>query len=68
MSRLCKLVKGAFGRWVLVNPHYPDMAWSGSRWVPHDRGLPMANVQICNFSDDNEAKKYASENGLEIAE
>lgn len=66
--REAKLVKGILDRWILVHPHYPDMAWSGSRWVPHDQGLPMAYVQVSNFTDEQAAKEYASDHGLVITE
>lgn len=42
-----------FGRWIITRPSHPEMAWSGSQWVPL-----MGTVQICNFLSPLEALRY----------
>lgn len=65
----CKVVKGLFDRWVLVNSEFPDiLAWSGSRWVPHDRGIPTGEAQVSNFATEELARTYATQCGMEIVE
>jgi Fe-S-cluster containining protein len=56
---------GALGRWILVRAEDRALAWSGSRWVVHLRGIP-ADVQVSNFSSMAEAVIYAHQAGFEI--
>jgi len=55
-----RLAESIMGRWIVINGQSEDLAWSGSRWVPHRRGLPV-DVQICNFATREEALAYAEE-------
>lgn len=55
-----------FQRWVLANAEHPELAWSGSRWVPHTNGMPSGAVQVCNFDSQDDARKYARQHGLEV--
>lgn len=55
----CYLKRGLFDRWFIVHPTDDNLAWSGSRWVAHDNGLPTGGVQICNFTTEDEAYEYA---------
>jgi hypothetical protein len=54
-----RLAEDLLGRWIIVHGHYEDLAWSGSRWVPHRKGVPTGGVQISNFATREEAKAYA---------
>lgn len=56
-----RLLEGVLGRWIIVSGNHEDLAWSGSRWVPHRHGFPTAGVQICNFETREEALAYANE-------
>jgi hypothetical protein len=49
-------------RWIILSRDSPNLAWSGSRWVPHHQGIPTGNVQICNFETRDEAQAYVDEN------
>jgi hypothetical protein len=64
MKQRVKLARDLFDRWIIVPAHeaLPDLAWSGSRWVPI--GGP---VQICNFVSRGDAETYAESAGLEVA-
>lgn len=53
-----KVATGAMGRFIIVHRNNEDLAWSGSRWVPHVQGIPIAAVQVCNFTTRNEATEY----------
>lgn len=55
-----RLAESIMGRWIIVHGQNPDLAWSGSRWVPHTRGLPI-NIQVCNFETRQQAHEYAVE-------
>lgn len=58
------LRKNLSGRWYIVHPlHSGDsgLAWSGSRWAAHYKGMPIARVQIANFATPSELHKYALE-------
>jgi hypothetical protein len=59
-----RLAESIMGHWIIVNGQSDDLAWSGSRWVPHHHGLPVIgqeSVQICNFQTREEAKAYANQ-------
>lgn len=60
----CYLSKDAFGRWIVVNANDKTLAWSGSRWVAHERGVPAGGVQVSNFESAEEAWSYARSAGL----
>lgn len=49
------------GRWVIANGNHQDLAWSGSRWVPHRNGWPTSDLQICNFETREDAQTYVEE-------
>lgn len=64
-DRRCAIVKNVFDRWILVNVYAPKLlAWSGSKWVQHNDGLPSGGFQVCNFYTKEEAARYADERGL----
>ena len=48
------LKQDLFKRWIICHPRDLNYAWSGSRWVRI--GGP---VQVCNFTDEAEARSYA---------
>jgi hypothetical protein len=66
-ENMCYVAKGAFGRFVIVNALDRRLAWSGSRWVPHDRGIPQTAVQVSNFESREEAMTNALEAKLHVA-
>jgi hypothetical protein len=55
------LAENVFGRWIVINSQHPDLAWSGSRWVPHLSGIPAGGVQVSNFTIREEALEYIRE-------
>jgi hypothetical protein len=56
------LVEGMMGRWVIAHGNHPGLAWSGSRWVRHDQGVPTGDAQVCNFTTREEAQEYVNTN------
>lgn len=66
-SSRCFLTKGALGRWIIVNVESPGLAWSGSKWVKHKKGVPTDGTQISNFANKIEAFRDASGAGLTVA-
>lgn len=58
------LKRGASGRWFIQHGAVAHLAWTGARWARHDRGLPAAGSQICNFRTEGEARAYALQAGL----
>lgn len=56
-----RLAESLLGRWIIVNGLHDDLAWSGSRWVPHRSGLPAGPVQISNWETREQAAAYAAE-------
>ena len=73
MSEPCILRQGIFDRWFILHPTFFHPAnvrkgWSGSSWVPcTEEGVPAADVQVCNFTTEQEARDYCREHGLEPA-
>jgi len=62
-----QLATNIFGRWIIVKPGNPGLAWSGSQWVEADvNGLPDGDTQICNFDSAGEAGRYAIGLGFEV--
>lgn len=62
----CVIILGRFRRWIIVKADEPGLAWTGSRWVTHDRGIPTDNVQVCNFDTESQAETFAVGAGLEV--
>ena len=62
----CRIEAGIFHRWVITRGDDPTLAWSGARWVPHDSGIPLSDVQVCNFSDKRDAVKHATRCGFQV--
>lgn len=64
------LENNVFGRKIICNAEYRNWAWSGSRWVPHAKGVPMSlfSAQISNFATEAEADEYAKTFGFEKLE
>jgi hypothetical protein len=64
----CRIQQGIFDRWFLVHPDDDALAWSGSRWVQHDGGIPVGGVQVSNFFTRDEARGYANAIGFQVVE
>jgi hypothetical protein len=60
------ITEGDFGRFVLVNADYDGLAWSGSEWTPHRRGIPTGRAQVSNFDSWEQARDYAEQAGLSV--
>jgi hypothetical protein len=56
-----KIEKSFFGRWIIVSAARPDLAWSGSQWVPHRHGIPTGGAQVSNFASREEAEDYTDQ-------
>jgi hypothetical protein len=61
----CIAVRNALGRWIIVNAKNPSLAWSGSNWVAHERGVGV-RVQVANFGCMRDAVVRARENGFDV--
>lgn len=66
MSQTCYIAPTTMGRWAIANAEDPELAWSGSQWVPQRRGLPAGPVQVSNFETKLSAFKEADRVGFEI--
>lgn len=66
MKQRVKLVPGVFGRILIVSAEEPKLAWSGSRFVPHEWGLSCGGVHVSNFSSRDQARTHALTCGLEV--
>jgi hypothetical protein len=55
-----------FGRFIIVLAADRARAWSGARFVGHERGIPTGQIQIANFNDYDSAMSYALECGFEV--
>lgn len=54
------LRRNAFNRWIVVRNDDPELAWSGSRFVPiTDEGFPRSDVQVSNLDTREDAAEYA---------
>ena len=53
-----RLEQDVFNRWIIVHPERDDLAWSGSCWVPHHKGVGTV-AQISNFSSREDADTTA---------
>jgi hypothetical protein len=53
-----RLEQDVFGRWIIVHPEHFNLAWSGSRWMPHFRGIGSI-AQISNFGSREAADATA---------
>jgi hypothetical protein len=51
---------GLLNWWFIVHPTRDDLAWSGSQWVEHQRGVGLY-VQVSNFSSREAADATAQE-------
>jgi len=63
----CYMRQGALGRWIIVNARDKSLAWSGSRWVKHQNGIPKGAVQVSNFEMKLAAYRDAERAGLNPA-
>ena len=52
------LDRNVWNRWIIVHPEHRHLAWSGSQWVPHVRGVGTI-AQISNFDTRDEADDAA---------
>lgn len=62
----CQLRLAPSGRWILVNAENPQLAWSGSHWVPHIYGVALDAGQICTFGTLDGLSAYVREHGLDL--
>ncbi len=53
-----RLARDVWGRWIIVHPEHAHLAWSGSCWVPHYRGIGKI-AQISNFDSQKAADATA---------
>jgi hypothetical protein len=53
------LYQNIFERWIVVRADNPDLAWSGSAWVPMN-----GDVAISNLDSWEEAAAYAESFGF----
>jgi hypothetical protein len=53
-----RVERDVFGRWIIIHPEHFHLAWSGSRWVPHYRGIGKI-AQISNFDTQQAADDTA---------
>jgi hypothetical protein len=59
-----RITESIMGRWIIVNGQHEDLAWSGSRWVPHRNGLPVISPEsgyVSNWETREEAQAYVSQ-------
>jgi hypothetical protein len=63
---LCTIETNVLGRWIITDYDEPSLAWSGSRWVPHDKGIPIGDIQVCNYESKEEAWLEAETAGLVV--
>jgi hypothetical protein len=63
---LCRIQRGVLNRWIIVDYEDEHLAWSGARWVSHDRGIPTGVAQICNYDSREEAFIEAENAGLVV--
>jgi hypothetical protein len=52
--------RGSFGsaKFYIVHGDHPELAYSGSRWVPHIGGHQTTALQVRNFGHRKEAEAY----------
>ena len=55
------LMRSVFERWIIANSMDESLAWGGSRWVRHMKGMPAEQAQISNFDTSQEAVEYAQQ-------
>lgn len=66
MNRV-RLRQNAFNRWIVVRGDAPELAWSGSRFVPiTDEGFPASDVQVSNLDTREDAAEYAKSFGFAV--
>ncbi len=53
-----RLAHNVFGSWIIVHPEHAYLAWSGSCWVAHQRGVG-AVAQVSNFNTQEAADSAA---------
>jgi hypothetical protein len=61
-----RIVKNAFGRYVIVNGRNIAFAWSDAGWVPHHNGVSTRGVQVSNFGTWDEAEEEAWQRGMVV--
>ena len=55
-----RVARDVFGHWIILHPDHDHLAWSGSCWVPHYKGVGRT-VQISNFPTREAADATARE-------
>jgi hypothetical protein len=53
------IIRNTFGRWMIVNPRDPELAWSGSCWVEHEDGVSRGRDRVAYFDSQEEAEQHA---------
>ena len=61
------VVENIIGRWIIQLKDDSSLAWSGSRWAEHDKGVGFT-TQIANFTTMIEAVQFAKRSGFEVVE
>lgn len=56
-----KIEQNLFGGWIVAHPTERHLAWSGSRWVPHEHGIPTGGVQVSSYETREAAERAAKE-------
>jgi hypothetical protein len=54
-----QIKEGGLVKFYIVHGGRPDLAWSGSRWVPHIGGYQSSAEKTCGFETRKEAEAYA---------
>ena len=52
-------IEGLASHFYIVHSEHPDLAYSGSRWVPHIGGYPSRAIKVRGFGSRKEAEAYA---------
>jgi hypothetical protein len=55
-----KIVPTLLGRWTIVSAEFPELAWSGSRWVLTRSDMSQA-LELLSFETADEAGDYAAQ-------
>lgn len=53
----CRVAQGSEDFYYLQHEHRRDLAWSGSKWVPHKDGIPTGDWTVKRYQTINDALK-----------
>jgi hypothetical protein len=54
-----QIKEGGLVKFYIVHGGRPDLAWNGSRWVPHIGGYSASAEKVYSFENRKEAEAYA---------